>query len=71
MSALPNSHRVSHAPDIDHQTKGWRDVVITYNAPADTVIVTEREKLRAVLDRKRGTFWTDTFPPGREVAITE
>lgn len=44
---------------IDHEANRWRDVTMTYDEPSNTISITERGKLRAALDRKRGTFWFD------------
>jgi hypothetical protein len=44
---------------IDHEAYRWRDVTMTYDKPSDKISITERGKLRAVLDRKQNTFWFD------------
>ncbi len=53
---------------IDHQADRWRKVTMDYDDKTDKVIVRERGKTRAVLDRKREMFWINTFDDGgREV----
>jgi hypothetical protein len=41
---------------IDHQADRWRDVRMTYNEAYDTIMVTERGKIRGSLNRRRSTF---------------
>jgi hypothetical protein len=56
---------------IDHEAWRWRDVVMTYDAASDSVIVTERGTKRAVLDRRRSMFWMDNGGLSREVAAPQ
>jgi hypothetical protein len=44
---------------IDHQADRWQRVAMTYDAKADAIVVTQRGVRRAVLDRTKGTFWSD------------
>jgi hypothetical protein len=44
---------------IDHEAWRWSDVAMTHDEPTDTIAITERGKLRAKLDRRKGTFWFD------------
>ena len=52
---------------IDHQATRWSDVKLTYDSDKDEVVVTERGKRRAVLDRKRSMFWLDNGSFQREL----
>ena len=51
---------------IDHEANRWRHVDISYDSTADKLLVTERGIPRAVLDRRRNTFWIDNGSVRRE-----
>lgn len=55
---------------IDHEAMRWRDVVMSYDTTADTIVVTERGTRRAALDRKRSAFWMDNGS-SRELAAPQ
>ena len=44
---------------IDHEAARWRNVNMTYDDQRDVIVITERQKVRATLDRKLGIFWFD------------
>ena len=44
---------------IDHEASRWRNVIMVHDPGTDSIVVTENGTRRAVLDRKRGTFWMD------------
>lgn len=51
---------------IDHEAKRWGDVKMSYDGSTDAVSITERGTLRAVLNRKRNTFWINNGSQRRE-----
>lgn len=55
---------------VDHQAMRWRNVSMVWDQPSDCVVVTERGTRRAVLDRRRGTFWFDNGAFSREAALS-
>jgi len=56
---------------IDHEANRWRQVAMTYDDASDSIVVTERGKRRAVLDRKRRAFWIDNGSIRRELTAPQ
>lgn len=52
---------------IDHEASRWRNVIMVHDPGIDSIVVTENGTRRAVLDRKRGTFWMDNGSFSREL----
>ena len=51
---------------VDHQAFRWRNVVMTYDAAGDRVVVTEQGVPRVIVDRRRDTYWLGNGQIGRE-----
>jgi hypothetical protein len=56
---------------IDHEANRWRNVAMRYDEASDAILVTERGRLRARLDRKRGNFWIDNGSIRRDLAAPQ
>ena len=56
---------------VDHEACRWRNVVMTYDAAGDRVIVTQQGVPRVIVDRKRDTYWLDNGQFSREEKLAD
>ena len=56
---------------IDHEANRWWNVAMRYDELSDAILVTEKGKLRARLDRSTGKFWIDNGSIRRDLAAPQ